>query len=62
MQPLSGAEFLQLVVYILTSFETFIFFPVQELATNLEDIKNELKVTKKKNAAHLKVYDLHFTV
>lgn len=28
---------------------------VQELATNLEDIKNELKVTKKKNAAHLKV-------
>ncbi|CAB4008727.1 Hypothetical predicted protein [Paramuricea clavata] len=27
---------------------------VQELATNLEDIKNELKVTKKKNAAHLK--------
>lgn len=32
-----------------------IFFPVQELATNLEDVKNELKVTKKKNAAHLKV-------
>jgi hypothetical protein len=30
-------------------------FAVQELATNLEDVKNELKVTKKKNAAHLKV-------
>ncbi|XP_028391499.1 coiled-coil domain-containing protein 186-like [Dendronephthya gigantea] len=27
---------------------------VQELATSLEDVKNDLKVTKKKNAAHLK--------
>lgn len=27
---------------------------VQELATSLEDAKNELKVTKKRNAAHLK--------
>ena len=34
----------------------YIYFLVQELATNLEDIKNELKVTKKKNAAHLKVW------